>query len=342
MYTIKKAARFVLNIIIVTASLPVTAQQKTKQPRFNIKGTVTGFSDSTLLFLSNLADGSYKDIDSTFIVNNRFSFTGFLTQKVEKLAVHTKDFKHRVAFWIDDTETMISAEKDKFRSATIQGAKAQRQSKILDSIISNSKNEKADYIKFIQANPASIVSANILSIYSSTWNKDTVQMLYKQLDPTAKNTIYGKQIGDFLSLNRDIKIGSSYADFEQKNLSGQSVRLSDYKGKVVLLEFWGSWCLPCRQGHPELIKTYNTYKDKGFDILGVAAETDKQIFKKAIQEDGLPWQNVSDLKGDKNKAALIYGVSYYPANFLIDRNGIIIAKDVKGDKLKEKLKEIFE
>lgn len=167
-------------------------------------------------------------------------------------------------------------------------------------------------------------------------------MLYKQLSKTAKNTTYGKNVFDFLSLNKSPKIGDKYIDFAQQNIESKVVNLSDFQGKTILLEFWGSWCMPCRQGHPDLIKTYDDFKEKGFEILGVAADTDIKLLKDAIKKDSLPWQNVSDLKGDRNKAALIYGISYYPANFLIDKNGTIVAKDLRGEKLREKLKELLQ
>jgi len=328
-------------LLASTLSLHVSAWQNNQPTGFKITGTTTGFADSTLLYLSDLADNTYKDIDSTLILNGKFSFRGTLNQKIEKIAIHTKGFKDRVSFWIDETETFIIAEKDKLRTATIIGAKAQAENQELNAIISQSKKEQSDYISFIQKNPASIVSANILSIYSASWNKDTVSMLYNQLTETAKATRYGKQIQEFLSLNKTVKIGDKFTDFTQPNVNGQNMSLSDFSGKIILLDFWGSWCSPCRQEHPELIKLYNEYKDKGFEIFAVAAETDKKLWKEAMENDKITWPNVSELKGDKNKAALIYGVSAYPSNFLIDRKGTIIAKDLRGVKLKEKLQELF-
>lgn len=328
-------------LLAVMAALVSPAQKNKQSHTYKITGTVTGFADSSLIYLSDLADGSYKDIDSTYILNEKFSFKGSLNHNIELYAIHTQGYKDRVSFWIDHSPTFISAQKGAFKKAVIKGSKAQAENEELIAMSSDPKNKNPDYIKFIRTHPTSIVSAKLLDIYSSTWNKDTVSILYEGLSKTAQNTIYGQQVLDFLSVNVSPAIGDKYVDFEQQNNKGETVKLSGFNGKVILLEFWGSWCAPCREGHPELIKIYNEFKDSGFEILGVAAETDKKIFEKAIQQDGLPWQNVSDYKGDKNKAALIYGISYYPASFLIDRNGIIVAKDLRGDKLKEKLKELL-
>lgn len=335
----KKLLILFLTFIVIST---LSAQKAGKSNTYKITGTVSGFTDSTVIYLSDLSDGSYRDIDSIFIFNNKFVFEGKLNRTVENFAVHTKGYKDRVSFWIDNSETFITAEKGKFKEATIIGSKAQAESQELNAIISISKNEKLDYIAFIQKNKNSIISAYILSLFSTTWNKDTISLLYNQLSPTAQKTTYGKNVFDFLTLNKNPQIGNRYVDFEQQNVNDETIKLSDFDGKIVLLEFWGSWCAPCREGHPELIKTYNEFKDKGFEILGVAAETDKKRFADAIQKDGLPWHNLTDLKGDKNKVALIYGISYYPANYLIDKNGIIVAKDLRGEKLRKKLLELLQ
>lgn len=206
-----------------------------------------------------------------------------------------------------------------------------------------SEKEKTSQEKlYVRKNPNSIISAHILSVYGSTWGKDTTTVLYNRLSDELKNSSYGKSIHNFISLNKDIKIGDKYIDFSQEDTQNKLAKLSDFTGKIVLLEFWGSWCGPCRKSNPELVKIYNEFKAKGFEIFGVGAETKREIWLKAIEHDKLTWTNVTDLKGDKNEAALIYGVSYYPTNFLIDKTGTIIARDLKGDKLRRKLKELLD
>jgi len=122
-------------------------------------------------------------------------------------------------------------------------------------------------------------------------------------------------------------------------MNGLTTSLSDFRGKYVLLDFWGSWCGPCRAENPDIIKAYKTYKEKNFEIISVSLDTKKQDWLDAIQKDGLPWLHVSDLKGWKNEVALMYGINAVPQMFLLDPNGVIIAKDLGGEDLAKKLEE---
>jgi peroxiredoxin len=324
----------ILSFLFLTFVVSATSYSQKQKEKFEIKGTLTGFADSTLIFLD--------DIDSTFIINNQFHFSGSSKEKVRQTLLRTSNFGDYKFFWLENSMITFKAEKGKFRDAIILGSKTQNQQNKLDIAIKNSHKETKENISFIRKHPNSIISANILSVYASTWGKDTTAVLYSTLSPEIKNTSYGKNIFEFITLNKNLKVGDKYIDFTQPNTEGKNISLSDFSGKIVLLEFWGSWCGPCREGNPELVKIFNEFKNIGFDILGVASDDKKEIWIEAVQKDSLTWQNVCDLKGDKNKAALIYGVSYYPTNFLIDRNGIIIAKDLRGDALRNKLNEVLQ
>ncbi len=136
--------------------------------------------------------------------------------------------------------------------------------------------------------------------------------------------------------------GAPAPDFAQKDPEGNERSLSDLKGKIVLIDFWASWCGPCRRENPNVVKLYNKYKDQGFEILGVSLDRDKTRWMKAIKKDKLEWLHISDLKGWKNSAAKLYGVSSIPHTVLVDREGKIIARNLRGATLEQKLAEVFE
>ena len=330
------------NIVLLLTIILIFSSSFRNFKAYKIIGIAQGFSDSTLLYLDNITDGSFKHIDSTFIINEKFTFKGVLKEKIVKTSIRTPDFENRCYVWLENTTIHFNGEKGKFKDAIIKGSKSQDDQYRLNALTNNVADTKAIEYEFAKNNPNTIISAYLVSVYCSTWGKEKVKKLYNNFSSDLKHTYYGKHIADFLTFNKAIKIGDTYANFSQKDIHQNTIHLSDFKGKVILLEFWGSWCGPCREGNPELVSIYTDFKNKGFEILGVGAETDKTQWLNAIEKDNLAWTNVTDFKGDKNNAAIIYGVSYYPTNFLIDRTGTIIARDLTGEKLREKLKEMLQ
>ncbi|MBG7612982.1 AhpC/TSA family protein [Polaribacter sp. BAL334] len=327
--------KIILGLIIV---LIVSCKEKQKIG-FSIKGKTNGFENGTLIYLKI----DNKTLDSTKVENNTFKFNTKLPLSPIKLLLHNKDFSNYRIFWAENNAMIFDASKTDFRNAKITGSEAENLSFSLNKKIETlSINERQKMeIEFVRSNPNSIVSADILSIYSTTWGKEKSKELFLQFSKNIKNSKYGKEIEEYLEFNKEPKIGEQFIDFESENQNGEFKKLSELKGKTVLLEFWASWCAPCRKENPKLLDIYKKYNSKGFEIFSVSLDEDKSSWIRAINEDNLIWEQVSDLKGNRNKASLIYGVSGIPDNFLISENGKIIARNLRVDKLNKKLEEIL-
>jgi peroxiredoxin len=198
-----------------------------------------------------------------------------------------------------------------------------------------------NHIGYIKSNPDSTESAHRLAVLSTTFGKRKTSELYEILSDSIKNSKDGKLISKYLELNRDPQIGDKFIDFEMENPNGELKRLSDYQGKIILLEFWASWCKGCVYQLPSLKKTYEKYNNSGFEIFAVSYDEEKENWMQIIEEKGLKWQHVSELTSIGNSAGLIYGVYSIPDNFLIDENGIIIARDLNGEDLEKKLTKLI-
>ncbi|TGD83078.1 TlpA disulfide reductase family protein [Hymenobacter wooponensis] len=194
---------------------------------------------------------------------------------------------------------------------------------------------------FVKANPNSWASLDALlgMQMMDLPQYNTVGPLYEALSPTLKNSPQGREYGELVRGLKAVAIGAQAPDFSQKTPEGKTVSLRDYRGKYVLVDFWASWCGPCRQENPSVAKAYNEYKGRNFEVLGVSLdnEKDKAKWVKAIQDDQLPWTQVSDLRGWENEAARMYQVRGIPQNYLIDPSGKIIAANLKGADLRTML-----
>ncbi|WP_298153863.1 TlpA disulfide reductase family protein [Flavobacterium sp.] len=165
---------------------------------------------------------------------------------------------------------------------------------------------------------------------------------FNALPDWARQSPDGKNIQAKILGAKSTQLNTVAKKFAQKSAAGQQVRLEDFNGKYVLLDFWASWCGPCRKQHPDLIRLYEKFKGSGFEIISVSLDADYDNWTKAIRKDKLPWTQISDLKGQQNEIALLYGVQSVPANFLIDPQGMIIGKDLDSEALYNLLKKSME
>lgn len=198
-------------------------------------------------------------------------------------------------------------------------------------------------IPYIESHSSSPIAFNAFyeAIPSVEYQAELAESIFNKLSPLLQRSEGGKAIKAQIDLAKKVGVGRPALDFSMPDTSGNIVVMSSFRGKYLLIDFWGSWCRPCRAENPNLVKLYQHYRGKGFEILSVASDSRKQDWLKAIHHDNLQWSQVSDLKGGDNTAAKLYGVVAVPQNFLISPDGIILARNLMGEELEKKLAEIF-
>lgn len=196
---------------------------------------------------------------------------------------------------------------------------------------------------FIKLHPDSFTALYLLNNMITVVPADKAQLYYGELTKTYKNTSYALNIEKSIDAKNITAVGKIAPDFEQPDTLGKMVKLSDFRGQYILVDFWASWCIPCREENPNVVKAYNRFHKKGFTVLSVSLDQPgkKDAWLNAIHHDQLTWTQVSDLKFWNNAVAKLYGIQAIPQNFLLDKDGKIIAVNIKGNDLQNKLLELF-
>jgi peroxiredoxin len=196
--------------------------------------------------------------------------------------------------------------------------------------------------KFIKNNPSSFVTPSILRSLSYEMEAGEIETAINAMDTSVSKIPVVQELKVRVEAMKKVAIGQKAPDFTLNDIDGNPVSLSSKIGsKVLLVDFWAAWCGPCRQENPNVVKVYNEFKNKGFDIFGVSLDQSKDDWVKAIADDKLTWTHVSDLKYWGSDAAKLYAVNSIPANFLLDETGTIIARNLRGDDLRNKVSEIL-
>ena len=319
-----------------------------------INGTVIGFPDGTTVDLLNGQNGQ-TEVSST-IQKNKFTIRGSVPSPDFKILLFNKKAPF-ITLFLDNSAVTVKGAKDKIEKALVTGSKSNADFEAFNKMLAPYKavfeeGTTADSAasaralllcgEFAMQHPNSYVAPLALIRFNQlVEDPNRTEILYNALLPGVKASPMGVYIGQQITEAKKNAIGTLLADFTESDTAGRPISLSSLRGKFVLVDFWASWCGPCRQENPNVVQAYNKYKNKNFTVLGVSLDKAKPAWIDAINIDNLTWTHVSDLLGWSNSAAQQYQIYSIPQNFLIDPEGKVVGKNLRGAALERKLAKVL-
>ena len=322
--------------LLIVAIIAISCTQK-EDKNVLVSGNVEGVENGTV-YLQKFRNKSFYVIDSSEIVDGEFSFsTNVELPEIYGLSLDTT--RNSFLLFLDENPASVRLDSaNYYRNTKVEGSD-------LHNLFVEYKSERnVEIDSFIRQHPSSLVSAYALyRDYSYRLSPEEIRSNIDLLDSSLLNTPYVEVLEELIPTLEGVAVGNEAPNFVADDTEGNVVEFSNYigKSKYLLLDFWASWCGPCRRENPNIVKAYEEYKDKGFDIFAISLDSSRDSWLAAIEKDGLVWTNVSDLLLWDSEPAKLYGVRAIPSNFLIDENGVIVAKNLKGEDLHNTLNDLL-
>lgn len=324
---------------------------------YEITGKIEG-SDGQKFILQRLVNGKPVSVDSARSVNGVFVLNKGSVEFPEMVNLLVPEKQQNVMFFIENTRILVEGSIDSLQMARVTGSRTHNELleyraslRPMDEKRVRLTNEfqaasaalmnevKEVQIRFIREHPGSFAVPQLLRSLYDDITAEGVSEIISVMDSSVKATPVMREIISKMNADLAVSVGKKAPDFTLNDLNNVPVTLSSLKGhKLLLLDFWAAWCKPCRVENPNIVRIFREFHSRGFDVLGISLDRKKEDWKNAIMTDRLTWKHVSDLKYFSGPVAKLYNVTTIPASFLLDENGVIIAKNLRGDELYQAVK----
>ena len=287
-----------------------------------------------------------NNIDSVVAKDNMAVFKVKQSPNTDAYNIMIKGWRRSLTVFADNQNVTITGDYQKYNGINVLASETQEKLNKFTEEVDKIEDEQEIYyfvMDFVKQNIDNPVSAYALYRYKWAFSLEDMERLNETM-PQDMQSAYKNLLSEYINALRRTLPGNKFIDFTQKDMNGNDFTMSNMIGsaKIIILDFWASWCPDCRKENPNLVAIYKEFKDKGLDIVSVSLDTDADAWKKAIADDNLTWKNhVSDLKGWKNAVAEKYTIAFIPQNLVLDAHGVILEKNLPDDKMREIISSIL-